>query len=108
MMGQQRQCCNLAVDDELLATKQNKCNDLQGQEQGLGNKARTSITGKPRVVVDRGWGDCDVANRTALHGGYIQSSSNPGISGSKIQANNYLRFQKVIKNDYTRGGISFS
>ena len=38
-MGKQRHCCNSAMDD-LLVTKQNKCNDLQGQVQGLGNKAK--------------------------------------------------------------------
>jgi len=38
-MGKQRHCCNLAVND-LLVTKQSKCNDLQSQEQGLGNKAK--------------------------------------------------------------------
>jgi len=37
-MGKQRHCCNSAMND-LLVTKQSKCNDLQGQEQGLGNKA---------------------------------------------------------------------
>ena len=26
--------------NDLLVTKQSKCNDLQGQEQGLGNKAK--------------------------------------------------------------------
>ena len=38
-MGKQRHCCNSAVND-LHITKQNKCNDLQGQVQGLGNKAK--------------------------------------------------------------------
>jgi len=38
-MDKQRHCCNLAVND-LLVTKQSKCNDLQSQEQGLGNKAK--------------------------------------------------------------------
>jgi len=37
--GKQRHCCNSAADD-LFVTKQSKCNDLQGQEQGLGNKAK--------------------------------------------------------------------
>ena len=39
IMGKQRHCCNSAIND-LLVTKQSKCNDLQGQEQGLGNKAK--------------------------------------------------------------------
>jgi len=38
-MSKQRHCCNSAVND-LHITKQNKCNDLQGQVQGLGNKAK--------------------------------------------------------------------
>jgi len=38
-MGKQRHCCKSAVDD-LLVRKQSKCNDLQGQDQGLGNKAK--------------------------------------------------------------------
>jgi len=39
-MGKQRHCCNLAVNDLLVTIKQSKCNDLQSQEQGLGNKAK--------------------------------------------------------------------
>jgi len=39
-MGRQRHCCNLAVNDLLVTIKQSKCNDLQGQQQGLGNKAK--------------------------------------------------------------------
>ena len=37
--GKQRHYCNLAVND-LLVTKPSKCNDLQGQQQGPGNKAK--------------------------------------------------------------------
>jgi len=38
-MGKQRHCCNSAVND-VTVTKQSKCNNLQGQEQGLANKAK--------------------------------------------------------------------
>jgi len=38
-MGKQRHCCNSAVND-VTVTKQSKCNNLQGQEQGLANKVK--------------------------------------------------------------------
>jgi len=41
-MGEQRHCCSWAVDD-LIVGKQSRCNDLQAQVQGLGNKDLTCM-----------------------------------------------------------------